>query len=59
MTKKESINKLCKSFLRLTIRGIWLDKAVMKSQCVLGFRRHIDLNDFFSSQHTTPEQQHH
>ena len=30
-------------FLRLTIRGIWLDKAVMRSQCVHGFRCHIDL----------------
>ena len=45
-------------FLMLTIRGIWLDKAVMRSQSVRGFRRHIDLMLFFS-QHTSPEQQHH
>ena len=49
MSRKAFINKLCKSFL--TIRGIWLDKAVMRSQCVRGFRRHIDLNAFLQSTH--------
>ena len=39
-------------FLMLTIRGIWLDKAVMRSQCVRGFRRHIDLNAFLQSTHS-------
>ena len=28
------------SFLKLTINGIWLDKAVMRSQCDLGFNKH-------------------
>ena len=53
MTRKASINKLCKLFLMLTIRGIWLDKAVMRSGCVRGFRRHIDLNAFLQSTHNS------
>ena len=51
MTRKVSINNFANLFLRLTIRGVWLDKAVMRSQCVRGFRRHIDLNAFLQSTH--------
>ena len=52
MTRKTSINKLCKFFLKtIIIRGIWLDKAAKRSQCVRGFRRHIDLNAFLQSTH--------
>ena len=47
MTRKASINKLCKSFLKANNH-----KAVMRSQCVRGFRRHIDLNAFLQSTHS-------
>ena len=51
MTRKASINKLCKSSLGANNQRYWLDRAVMRSQCVRGFRRHIDLNAFLQSTH--------
>ena len=43
--------ELMNLFCKVAIRGIWLDKAMMTSQCVLGWTRHKDLNDFFQPTH--------
>ena len=42
------INLFCKVH---GTRGIWSDKAMMTSQCVLGWTRHKNLNDFLQPTH--------
>ena len=38
-------------FCKVAIRGVWSDKAMMTSLCVLGGTRHKDLNDFLQPTH--------